>query len=243
MLIDTHCHIDQYKNPFRLIRGCEKNKILTIGVTNLPSHYLAGKEYVADSYYFKMAIGFHPLAVEQNNYKNELDIFRQHVSQCKYIGEIGLDFSKQSSNMREGQIDVFRQIFHLIGINRKFITIHSRGAEKEVLALLIEKRTCPVVMHWYTGSLAYVDQFISEGHYFSINPAMVQAPKGNTLLTCIPRNRILTETDGPYVKITGKRAEPLDVRIVTHSLTSIWGSVEEDVVQQLQNNFKNLIDL
>jgi len=242
MFIDTHCHIDQYKNPIQLVRDCEKNRILTIGVTNLPSHYLVGKKNVINSRFFKLAIGFHPLAVEHKCYKKELEIFRQHVLHCDYIGEIGLDFTNNVRYGRETQIDVFCQVLHLIGEKKKFISVHSRYAEKEVLKYLIEM-PCPVVMHWYTGSLTLIDHFISEGHFFSVNPSMVQTEKGKLLIEKVPRNRILSETDGPYVKIAGRQALPPDVRIVIKGLSSLWNTTEGEVQQQIQDNFETLTDI
>ena len=240
MLIDTHCHVDQYKNPNQIICDCVKYQILTIGVTNLPSHYLIGKEHVLDNYFFKLAIGFHPLAIEQAHYKMELEIFQQHVSQCDYIGEIGLDFSQKNKICRKVQIDVFCQILCSIGVNKKIVTIHSRGAEKEVLEILIEKHTCPVVLHWYSGPLSYIDQFLAAGHYFSVNPSMTQTAKGRAFIAKVPRNRILTETDGPYVKITGNPVMPQGIRAALRGLASLWNMNEDEVQQHIQSNFEKI---
>ena len=168
MLIDTHCHVDQYKNPLQVVRDCERNDVLTIGVTNLPSHYLIGKQYVSDSQFFKLAIGFHPMAIDKIQYTNELRQFRTHVSHCDYIGEIGLDFSKKPVNNHDIQIEVFTEILRSIGHEKRFVTIHSRGAETETLKVLTEECHYPTVFHWYSGAISLVDQIISKGHFFRL---------------------------------------------------------------------------
>lgn len=240
MLIDTHCHIDQYKTPDQLVRDCEKNRILAIGVTNLPSHFQIGRQHVSDTDYFKLAIGFHPLAIDPNRYKNELDVFLQQSAKCDFIGEVGLDFSKSSKVSNDIQIDVFKTIICSFDKKKKFITIHSRGAENEVLNILSKYSCCPVVFHWYSGPASLIDSIVSLGHYFSINPSMMKTEKVKTLLSKVPHERILTETDGPYVKIGRRIAMPQDIQSVLDDLATLWAKPRNVVEMMIQHNWEQL---
>jgi TatD DNase family protein len=81
---------------------------------------------------------------------------------------------------------------------------------------------------------------IGKGHYFSINTAMVTTQKGRSLLSLVPRDRILTETDGPYVKIGGRPAKPCDVKNVLSGIAEVWGASAVDVEAQVTENFTQL---
>ena len=70
---------------------------------------------------------------------------------------------------------------------------------------------------------------------------MLQSDKGRMLLSKVPRNRILTETDGPYVKIERRQISPEDVCLVIKHLAVIWKSTEEETQKQVQDNYEKLI--
>ena len=96
----------------------------------------------------------------------------------------------------------------------KFISIHSRKAESAVLDILDEEKRVPAVLHWYSGSTSELDRAVSKGHYFSINPAMINSKSGKKIIDRIPPERILTETDGPFIELNDKEVLPRDVSIV-----------------------------
>ena len=92
MIIDTHCHIDMYENPLEVALECEQKGVITIGMTNLPSHFELGRPHLLAFKKVRLALGLHPLYAE--SHKKELPIFLRNISKTSYIGEIGLDFSK-----------------------------------------------------------------------------------------------------------------------------------------------------
>jgi TatD DNase family protein len=89
-MIDAHCHIDHYKNPLTVAEEAEKYGIITIAVTNLPSHFERAYPYFRKFKKIRPALGFHPQLVRQS--ETERTIFEKMVSKTSYIGEIGLDF-------------------------------------------------------------------------------------------------------------------------------------------------------
>lgn len=155
MTIDTHCHYDMMENPTEYISKAENQGDIIIGMTNLPSHYRIGKEHVVGYKHIRLSLGFHPqlAAISQH----ELPMFDSLVNFTSYIGEIGLDFSSAYSNSKDIQIKSLRHILSRIsGDTHKLVSVHSRKAEKELLALLLEYRIPNVIFHWYSGSISLI---------------------------------------------------------------------------------------
>lgn len=235
MLIDTHCHIDRFSDPARLARKCESDGIMTVAVTNLPSHYELALPHLDSMRYIKLAVGFHPLVVSQH--KHELNRFLELVSQVQFVGEIGLDFSREGIATKSEQTVAFNRIIEVLADSKKFVTMHSRGAADEVLDVMKNHHFHHAVFHWFSGTLASLDRAIQWGCWFSVNPSMTRSQKGKSIISKLPKDRVLTETDGPYVKIGNRLAEPADVRGVVSFLADAWEVSEEDVELQVSENF------
>lgn len=196
MIIDTHCHFDMMPNPEAYINEREKAGEIVIGMTNLPSHFAMGVSHVRQYKHIRLALGLHPLLAAEN--KNEVNGFKRFLGNTSYIGEIGLDFSKEGYATKDGQIDVLRELLIAIRNKRKIVSVHSRRAEKELLALLCEYEIPNVIFHWYSGPVSLIPAILEQGYYFSVNEAMCYSQKGRQIIDAIPRYRLLTETDAPY---------------------------------------------
>ena len=196
MIIDTHCHFDMMPNPEAYISAKEKVGDIVIGMTNLPSHFKMGVPHVKRYKHIRLALGLHPLLASEN--KNELPLFDSLLDQTSYIGEIGLDFSKEGLSTKEDQISTLRKLLEKLEGRKKIISVHSRKAEKELFDLLCEYNINNVIFHWYSGPIDLIPSIISKGYYFSINEAMTISKNGRTIIKEIPRSRILTESDAPF---------------------------------------------
>lgn len=238
MLIDTHCHIDRFPNPGAVAARCEREKLITVAVTNLPSHYSQGLRHVKALQYVKLALGFHPLVVGQ--YHRELDTFLEMLPKVDFVGEIGLDFSNEGISTKAQQLAAFRTIAKSLADTNKFVTLHSRGAADPVLAVLEEFSITNAVFHWYSGPLRVLDRAIDRGFYFSVNPSMIHSNKGREIITRIPRHRVLTESDGPYAKIQNRPTQPSDVRNVVEFLSREWGISMDQTSKQIFQNYSGL---
>lgn len=236
MLIDTHCHIDRYPDPLRLARECETRRIVTVAVTQLPSHYEMAQRHIGSMQYVKPALGFHPLAVAKN--VRELSTFISLLKESQFVGEVGLDYSKDGIASKEQQLVVFRAIAEALSASTRFITVHSRRATVDVTEILQKAGVRNTVFHWFTGSVSALDAVIEAGHYLSINTAMLTTKKGSSLLQRIPRDRVLTETDGPYVKIGRRAAKPNDVIDVLHGIADAWGVPKHEAEAIVTGNFQ-----
>lgn len=234
-MIDAHCHVDMFRDPSAAARAIERGRIDTVAVTNLPSHYELGKPHVADFQYVHLALGLHPLYAK--HHADELPLFDELAEDTAFIGEVGMDFSREGTATRDLQTASFERVLTRIAGKRRFVTLHSRGAEKDVLAALKRYAMYPVVFHWYSGTQATLEEIAADGHFFSVNTAMVGSDRGKRLVALIPRHRLLTESDGPHIKFGGKAASPRDMGNVEEAVAQIWEVPSVEVAAQVANNF------
>ena len=239
MIIDTHCHLDLYERPELIVKECEEQNILTIEVTNLPSHFEIGFPHVQFCKKVRLALGMHPLYA--HNHEKEFPLFLNNIDKTSYIGEIGLDFSREGISTKEIQIKIFNKILKSIEGKKKILSIHSRRAEKEVLDLLIKYKISNAIFHWYAGPLYLIDKIIEAGYYFSINPAMTKSENGKKIISKIPSYRLLTESDGPFIKIEKEVIKPKDVSIVIEYLADTKNNTFLEIEKNIYNNFKTLV--
>ena len=127
--------------------------------------------------------------------RRQLQRFTALLSRVDYVA-IGLDGSREGRASLPTQRRVFSHVLGAPGIRHRVLSVHSRGAEAEAIAAL-EDAGVTAVLHWYSGALKHADRALSAGIYFSVNAAMLRSQKGARLLRAIPRDRVLTETDGP----------------------------------------------
>lgn len=225
MIIDTHCHFDMMPNPEAFVSEKEQKGDIVIGMTNLPSHFRMGQPHVENYRHIRLALGFHPLLAAES--RSEIIQFKRLVDQTSYIGEIGLDFSREGIATKKEQISVLGEILSALKGKNKILSVHSRNAEKELLDMLCEYEIKNVIFHWYSGSVDLIPAILAKGYYFSVNEAMCRSKNGQSIIVRIPKDRILTETDAPYNERT-------DIRKVLNHLSM----TEQDVY----TNFQVLLD-
>ena len=240
MIIDTHCHIDLYTNPRKVLQECVKADLTVLAMTNLPSHFEMGYSHFQSLKKIRLALGMHPLMAD--SHKKEFALFQKNLDKTSYIGEIGLDFSKEGNKTKEIQIDSFEKVLQSVSNKKKILSIHSRKAEKEVLELLIKYKISNAIFHWYSGPLNLICKIIDSGYYFSINPSMINSVNGRTIISKIPIGRMLTESDGPFVEYNQKVIQPWDLRLVLDYISNCKQINIYDVENQIQTNFFELID-
>jgi TatD DNase family protein len=225
MIIDTHCHYDMMDSPEDYIKEVEKTGNIVIGMTNLPSHFDMGFEYIREYKKVRLALGFHPQLADEH--KDELPLFTKYMGRTSYIGEIGLDFSPDYISTRNAQLFCLKYILEELQGKNKIISVHSRRAEKELFSLLLDYNIRNVIFHWYSGPLSLIPEIISEGYYFSINEAMTLSISGKKIIERIPADRILTESDAPFNRKNN----------ITSALRNL--GLEEQLIER---NFRRLVE-
>lgn len=238
-LIDSHCHVDLYDNPLAIAQAAERAGILTVAVTYLPSHYIQAKLHLNGFKYVRPALGLHPQVADQH--EREIQAFIEQAKDAEYIGEVGLDFSKEYRLTKEVQERSFARVIDSIKDRQRFVTLHSRGAELAVLSQLTSARMYPVVFHWFSGSQTQLLQVLDAGHYVSFNTKMIGSARWEEDIMRVPRARVLTETDGPFVREGRKIAVPQDTQNVIKWLAKSWAVSIEEAMHQVAVNFSVLL--
>ena len=237
-LYDTHFHLDLFKSVSDIVKEIEENKIYTIAVSNLPVLYSKLKEKIS-SKYIRPALGFHPELLFQ--YKHHIPQMWTLLNETRYIGEVGLDF-KTGKDFKELQVSFFTELIDRCNqIGGKILTIHSRQSADEITSIIGASFNGKVILHWYSGSKITLNQAIKNGYFFSVNYSMVKSNSGKELIKMIPLDKLLLETDSPFVKYNKKPFTPKDIRYIVEELSVIF---EVDFLRMssiLWSNFKRLI--
>ena len=243
-LVDTHCHLDQFRDPEAVVRNLRGG--LVIAVTTAPSTFAALKRRIGRTPGVRIALGAHPHHVADFP-PVEWRLFESYLPTTHYVGEVGLDFSSRFVGTREAQVRAFRRVLTMLGDRTgtprvsRLVSVHSRRAEGAVLDLLVELRIAPVVFHWYTGSSANLERLLAEGHYCSFNPAMLRTRPGSACIRRVPPERALCESDGPFVRVNGGPARPFHVAEVYARLATEWGVPITEVAARNMANLRMLM--
>lgn len=239
-LVDAHCHIDLFPDPKSIVEESEHRKIHTIAVTNAPSVFFHTRDLCRGLIYVHAAVGLHPeLAVSQGH---ELYQMWKHLDETRFVGEVGLDYTTADTGVRQRQRDVFSAILaRCAECGSKIVTVHSRRSATDTLAMIGNAFPGTIIMHWFSGTTRELEHAAMAGCWFSVNAAMVNSRSGQTLISAIPRDRLITETDGPFLKNGGQGAQPKDVITAIRGLSSLWRSSEQETAKFVVDNFRNLI--
>lgn len=238
-MIDFHCHLDLFPDPIRVAERCEAEGIYVLSVTTTPSAWHGTKKLERSR--IRTALGLHPQLAHQR--KNELALFDSLIAEARYVGEIGLDGAPEYKQYWEDQLFVFRHILAACGATGgRIMSIHSRRASRAVLnELQAHPRAGIPVLHWFSGSERDLGRAVEIGCWFSLGPAMLQSSKGRTLAARMPRERILTESDGPFAQISKRTLLPWDTDIAEFELAAIWNMTHEETTAHLHANLKKLV--
>lgn len=234
-LIDTHFHLDMYKDYMEKYKYITENSQYTLCMTNSPGVFLSCKNMFQDSKYVKFALGLHPMNDKMQ--KSDLRDLFHLLSDTQYVGEIGLDFSKKSKVDKETQLKFFERIVEVCATKEKIMSIHIRGAEQEALDILEKYHPTRCIIHWFTGNQDVLQKFLNIGCFFSINANM--ALQNTEMIMNIPKSRILIESDGPYSKVNGKKYSPEmlkdEYEIIAKALK------EPDLIKIVWDNFARVL--
>lgn len=240
-LVDTHFHLELFRDHQAQARAIEQAKIYTIAVSNAPSFYRHFRTMLEEQRFVRHALGLHPELVSSHG--GEMPLFRELLPTTRYVGEVGLDFSEQHRPHRNKQIKVLGEIADAIRVGgKKVVSLHSRRAEREVVELFGPGFPAALILHWYSGSIKNLEKALEYGFYFSVNPAMCRSEKGRSIIASLPRERVLTETDGPFVLVSKKPATPQHVSEVVRALQSIWGCDSKTAMMTVFDNFRRVLN-
>lgn len=234
--VDTHCHVDLYPDAVQLLAEVMSKRILVIAVTNAPSVFFHTRKLAESCPYLLPAVGLHPELV--GTHGHEVSQIGPLLEQTQFVGEIGLDYVTPDKDLKVRQRGVFTTILdHCSALGGKVLTVHSRRAAADVVSAIGGGFNGKVILHWFTGTAREAERALEIGCYFSINTAMLAGKSSSQLLAFLPRERVLTETDGPFIKNGRVPATPIQSMTVTSHLSKLWQTTEQEARGVLMANF------
>ena len=258
MLIDSHVHLDDKRyDPDRsavFVRAHEAGieTFVTIGCDLETSRAAVQLAETHSEVY--ATVGVHPHEVKhiQEDWYEELKQLTTHPKVIAY-GEIGLDYHYDHSP-RDIQRERFREQIRLARDLKLPIIIHTREAQEDTITILREERASDVggVFHCFSGDAWLAKDALDLGFYLSFSGVITfqNATMLREIVRTVPLDRILVETDGPYltpVPYRGKRNEPAHVRLVAEQVAKIMGNGEattfEDIAHITHANTKRLFKI
>ncbi|MXS77896.1 TatD family deoxyribonuclease [Nitrosomonas sp. JL21] len=242
-LIDFHCHLDLFSDPHRVAQEATRRGIYVLSVTTTPSAFLGTKALAPPNSRIRTALGLHPeIAVAR---ENELSLFEKLLPSTAYVGEVGLDGSRQHRDTLDRQGAILTTILSLCAAaGGKTISLHSRGAVKPLLDIIeYEPLAGRPILHWFLGTEKEISRAVEMGCWFSVGPAMLRSETGRKVAKKIPLDRVLPETDGPLAKINQKKLFPWDAIGVNSQLETILSISSAEIEDIFSMNFKRLISL
>lgn len=238
---DTHCHVDLYPDVPRTVDDIERSGIETIAVTNAPSVFRHCAALARRSRLIRPALGLHPELARER--RHELGLMEDLMSETGFIGEVGLDFVTRDPEERDIQRRVFGRILELCALHgNKVLTVHSRRAAPEVVDMIGPDFPGSIVLHWYSGPESALRRAVAYGCYFSVNPAMLASASAQRIIAALPRERVLAETDGPFVRVAGNPATPRDVARVVAGLAALWDVEPAIASASLETTYRTMVD-
>lgn len=249
MFIDIHCHIDdeKFNDAKSVVAAYLKDGVDVVinagaNVGSSISSCNLSKEF--ESVYF--AAGIHPSDIHELN-KENLDLLKSLAldKKCVAIGEIGLDYHFLPFDKEKQKQGFIKQIELANELNLP-IVVHSRDAAKDTLDIIKNNTPkCGGVMHCFSGSCETAKEYVKEGFYISFGGTLTfkNAVNLREVALSVPTDRILTETDSPYLAPTPLRGtvnQPKNVSLVTAFLGELLGKSVEETANIIRQNAERL---
>jgi hydrolase, tatD family len=255
-IIDSHCHLDalDYENLHQNIdEVIEKAKardvkhLLTIGVTL--SRFEKQRDALAHRDDVSLACGVHPLDLEDEPFNYDRLLQLAAHPKVVAVGEIGLDYYYSVDN-KALQQEVFAQQVQAANVLNKPVIIHTRAAREDTIRILRENdaQKCGGVLHCFTENLEMAKQGLDLGFYISFSGIITfkNAEEIRAVARQVPLDRLLVETDSPYlapVPYRGKQNQPAYVHEVCEYVATLKGVSVEEFAQITTQNFERLFKI
>jgi TatD DNase family protein len=257
-ILDSHCHLadEAFVGDLSEVVGRARDagleQVLCILAAGSEAEYKQAKRLQTIWPNVRFAVGVHPH--QAGEYAGRFDEVVRDVEEAieieplvRVVGEIGLDYHYDLSPR-----DVQREVFHRqVNLARELqlpVSIHTREAEADTLEILEKagRREVSGVFHCFAGDASLADHALALGFHVSFS-GMITFKRADALRAVaseVPADRLLIETDAPYlapVPHRGKRNEPAWVSRVLEVLAEIRGTTVESLSEQVMTNFRTLV--
>ncbi len=252
MLIDTHCHLDfpEFdKDRDEVIARARSEGIEYI--INIGSSIDGSKRSLELSKQYDFifsAVGIHPHEADNFDKGAELELSSlSRQDKVVAIGETGLDYFRNYSR-QENQKILFLSLIKLAKELNLPLVIHSRQAQADTLKILKEAMPVKALVHCFSGDKGFLDECLTLGFFisFTCNITYKKAENLRNLIRDVPLDRLLLETDAPFLSpegLRGKRNEPANVKHVAREISRIKEISIDEVSEVTSDNAKSFFNL
>ena len=253
MIIDSHCHLTYEPMSLALQEYIERAKLngveymLTISTDDNSFKHILDIVNKYDSVYGTYGIHPHEAKIHQNIKSTDIINKVKENKKIIGIGETGLDFFYNHSDKND-QINTFMEHIEAAEKSNLPLIIHTRSAEEDTLNILksaFKSKDLKILIHCFTGSESFAYKLLDLGAYISAS-GIITFKKSKDLANTfkkLPNERILIETDSPYLApepMRGKSNEPSYIIHTLKFLANLKGVDEKILSQITSNNFFNL---
>ena len=224
-MIDTHAHLHLIDRPLDDILSAAKHAgvqhiiqvAIDVGSIQHNVSLYAGHSMCS------ITAGIHPLSVDSvEDFDAVIRLLRDHMDDIVAIGEIGLDYKYGGANIPQ-QVRYFKAQMDLAAMHQKPVIIHSRYADNDMLAIVNAYPQLKKVFHCYATHIDFFDALEGDQNYVSFTGMITYAKKGKVIraLKQVPLNRLMLETDAPYMVPKGIDANQNSPEYVGHIADAI----------------------
>lgn len=250
-IFDTHAHYDDERfceDSQELLSSFPENGIsgvISCGVNTETSR--ANIELAQRYPFLYAAVGYHGLNTEDvpDNYIEILSELIKH-DKVVAVGEIGLDYHYERET-RELQLEIFRRQIEFANENRLPVIVHDREAHEDTLRTLQELKPRGV-LHCFSGSVETAKEIIKLGMYIGLGGAVTfkNAVKPVEVAAFVPENRLLLETDAPYmtpVPFRGQRCTSLHIPYTAQKIAEVRNTDVQHILDVTDRNARELFGI
>lgn len=241
-MIDTHAHLRTGEE--QRINGLE---CVVLSASNLMDS-VENIRLAGTNEKLLPAVGVHPQDIPKDidQTVTSLDELLKVHGEIVAVGECGLDFSREFD--LTSQEKMFRGQISLSQKYNKPLIIHSRKAMDETIGVLTSYQNLRGVIHCYSGGKKRIDKILNMNGdwYFGIDGNLTYEPGLQEVLMCIPKERLVLETDSPEltpVPYRGETNHPENVKYVYEMVSKLWGQTLEETESQIDRNARLLFQI
>lgn len=249
IIFDSHAHYDDSKFDGcrdELLKELPNNGVCGVVTCGCDDNSSRAAIALAEQYdYIYAAVGIHPENLQSNTQLSEIERLAGH-KKCVAIGEIGLDYYWNSENKAE-QREVFEQQIVLASRLGLPIIVHDREAHSDTLELLKKHRPRGVV-HCFSGSPETAREILEIGMYIGVGGVITfkNAKRLPEVVKMLPEERLLTETDCPYLApepFRGKLCNSAMIRYTAEKIAELRGTDTEHILAVSRGNAEKLFGI
>lgn len=255
-IIDSHCHLDsldyenQHKNVDEVIENAKARGVgHFISVCTTLGRFEAMKQLTAHRDEVSLSCGVHPLNVEDEPFDYDKLLSFAQDPKVVAIGETGLDYH-YTPETKALQQSIFAQQIEIANKVNKPLIIHTRSARQDTMEILEQgsAEKCGGVLHCFTEDLAMAKRAMDIDFYISISGIITfrNAEELRDVVRHVPLDRLLVETDSPYlapIPYRGKPNQPAYVRETCEYLAALKGVSVEELARITTQNVQKLFKI